>query len=221
MPPAVAHSAMPKSPNKKTRPEGRVNFFRSFFASAERFDPGRKPRHLSRRGVLVKDTLGHAAHKFGLSLAERSCGHILVARCDRFFDRAKISADPRAAGFVDGKAAFALAGAFFGLRRICHGVFPLLGRLRFRSRERPTPGFMTGRFWPKRAARACLARRIGEIRWKGKSKVGRAATYRETAVRAFRQRRPCLRPDPRSRRANGRDGVRTTDLRAAWFRKTD
>jgi hypothetical protein len=73
----------------------------------------------------VQDTLGDAAHQFGLGGAQRGGGGILVARCDRFLDFAQVGADARAAGLVDLEAALVLAGALLGWGELAMSVpFP-------------------------------------------------------------------------------------------------
>ncbi len=66
----------------------------------QRLHAGRQARDLARRGVLVHDALGHAAHQFGLRGLQRQRGRIGIARGDGLFDLGHIF-DINGGQFVD------------------------------------------------------------------------------------------------------------------------
>lgn len=90
----------------------------------------------------MQHTFGDATHHFGLGSLQRCGGCGLVTGCDGFFDLADEGTDARTTGFVDGETGFVLTGAFLGLGRISHDVFPLSGSVEYLSRKRPGPGFI-------------------------------------------------------------------------------
>lgn len=92
---------------------------------SHRFNAFGKARNFAARGAFVPDTFGHAAHDFRLGAFERGSSNSLVAAGNCFFDTADESLDPRAAVFVDYRAAVSGAGTFFCLGRVSHVYNPV------------------------------------------------------------------------------------------------